>query len=34
MNFGNFSLITKNDAETIIKDPTIIYSFSGTLKIK
>ena len=34
MNFGNYSIITKKDAETIIKDPTIIYSFSGTLKNK
>ena len=34
MNFGNFSLITKKDAEIIIKDPTIIYNFSGTLKNK
>ena len=34
INFGNYSLITKKDAETIIKDPTIIYSFSGTLKNK
>ena len=32
INFGNFSLITKKDAETIIKDPTIIYCFQGTLK--
>ena len=34
INFGNYSLITKKDAETIVKDPTIIYSFSGTLKNK
>ena len=34
INFGNYSLITKKDAETIIKDPTIIYCFSGTLKNK
>ena len=34
MNFGNYSIITKKDAETIINDPTIIYSFSGTLKNK
>ncbi len=34
INFGNYSLITNNDAETIIKDPTIVYSFSGTLKNK
>ncbi len=34
INFGNYSLITKKDAEIIIKDPTIIYSFSGTLKNK
>ncbi len=34
INFGNYSLITNKDAETIIKDPTIIYSFSGTLKNK
>ena len=34
INFGNYSLITRKDAETIIKDPTIIYSFSGTLKNK
>ena len=27
-------MITRKDAETIIKDPTIIYSFSGTLKNK
>ena len=29
INFGNYSLITNNDADTIIKDPTIVYSFSG-----
>ncbi len=34
INFGNYSIITHKDAETIIKDPTIIYSFSGTLKNK
>ena len=34
INFGNFSLITKKDAQTIIKDPTIVNSFSGTLKNK
>tara|TARA_A100001015_G_scaffold285700_1_gene353549 strand:+ start:3963 stop:4835 length:873 start_codon:yes stop_codon:yes gene_type:complete len=34
INFGNYSLITNNDADTIIKDPTIVYSFSGTLKNK
>ncbi len=34
INFGNYSLITKKDAEIIIKDPTIVYSFSGTLKNK
>ncbi len=34
INFGNYSLITKNDAQTIIKDPTIVNSFSGTLKNK
>ncbi len=34
MNFGNYSIITKKDAETIIKDPTIVYNFSGTLKNK
>tara|TARA_B100000579_G_C22776316_1_gene826754 strand:- start:266 stop:1138 length:873 start_codon:yes stop_codon:yes gene_type:complete len=32
INFGNFSLITKKDAETIIKDPTIVYCFASTLK--
>ena len=32
MNFGNFSILTRNDAELIIKDPTIISNFSGTLK--
>ena len=32
INFGNFSIITKKDAETIIKDPTIIYCFASTLK--
>ena len=32
MNFGHYSLITKNDAETIIKEPTIIYCFASTLK--
>lgn len=34
MNFGNYSIITKKDAETIIKDPTIIYCFASTLKNK
>tara|TARA_B100001559_G_scaffold318745_1_gene326531 strand:+ start:1205 stop:2077 length:873 start_codon:yes stop_codon:yes gene_type:complete len=34
INFGNFSIITKKDAETIIKDPTIIYCFASTLKNK
>tara|TARA_A100000164_G_scaffold326777_1_gene312654 strand:+ start:383 stop:1255 length:873 start_codon:yes stop_codon:yes gene_type:complete len=34
MNFGNYSLITKKDAETIIQDPSIVYNFSGTLKNK
>ena len=34
INFGNYSLITKKDAQTIIKDPTIVNSFSGTLKNK
>ena len=34
INFGNFSIITKEDAETIIKDPTIIYCFASTLKNK
>ena len=34
MNFGNYSMITKKDAEIIINDPTIVYSFSGTLKNK
>ena len=34
INFGNFSLITKKDAEIIIKDPTIIYCFASTLKNK
>ena len=34
INFGNYSLITKKDAEIIIKDPTITYSYSGTLKNK
>ena len=34
INFGNFSLITKKDAEIIIKDPTIVYCISGTLKNK
>lgn len=32
MNFGNFSIMTRNDAELIIKDPTIISNYSGTLK--
>ncbi len=34
MNFGNFSIITRHDAEQIIKEPTIVYNFSGTLKNK
>ena len=34
MNFGHYSLITKNDSETIIKEPTIIYCFASTLKNK
>ena len=34
MNFGNYSLITKSDSETIIKEQTIIYCFSSTLKNK
>ena len=34
INFGNFSIITKEDAEKIIKDPTIIYCFASTLKNK
>ena len=34
INFGNYSLITKKDAEIIIKDPTIVNSFSGTFKNK
>ena len=32
MNFGNYSIITKKDAEKIISDPTIVFNFSGTLK--
>lgn len=32
MNFGNYSIITKKDAEIIIKDPTIVFNYSGTLK--
>ena len=32
MNFGNYSIITKKDAEKIINDPTIVYNYSGTLK--
>tara|TARA_Y100000768_G_scaffold288629_1_gene222803 strand:- start:432 stop:848 length:417 start_codon:yes stop_codon:yes gene_type:complete len=34
MNFGHYSLITKNDTETIIKEPTIVYCFTSTLKKK
>ena len=34
MNFGNYSLITKSDSETIIKEPTIVYCFASTLKNK
>ena len=34
MNFGNYSLITKSDSETIIKEQTIIYCFASTLKNK
>ncbi len=32
MNFGNFSILTRKDAEFIIKDPNITSNFSGTLK--
>ncbi len=32
MNFGNFSIITKKDAEIISSDPSIISNYSGTLK--
>ena len=32
MNFGNYSIITKKDAVTIINDPTIIYSFFWNFK--
>ncbi len=34
INFGNYSIITKKDAETIIQETTIVYNFSGTLKNK
>ena len=34
MNFGNYSLITKKDAQIIIKDPTIVNTFCATLKNK
>ncbi len=34
INFGNYSLINVKDAKTIINDPSIVYSFSGTLKNK
>ena len=34
MNFGNYSIITKQDSEIIIKDPSIVSNFSGTLKNK
>ena len=34
MNFGNFSIIPKRDAEMIIQEPTIISNYSGTLKNK
>ena len=34
MNFGNYSLITKKDAKTIIGDPTIVHCYAGTLKNK
>lgn len=34
INFGNYSLITLKDAKTIIDDPSIVNSFSGTLKNK
>ena len=34
MNFGNYSIITKSDAEIIIKEPSIVSNFSGTLKNK
>ena len=32
MNFGNFSIITKKDAEIICSDPSIVSNYSGTLK--
>ena len=32
MNFGNFSIITKEDADKISKDPTLNSNYSGTLK--
>ena len=34
MNFGNYSMITKKDAEIIIKDPTIMQIYQALLKIK
>ena len=34
MNFGNYSIITKQDSEIIIKEPSIVSNFSGTLKNK
>ena len=34
MNFGNYSIITRQDSEIIIKDPSIVSNFSGTLKNK
>ncbi len=32
INFGNYSILTKQDAEIIIQDPTITYCYCGTLK--
>ena len=32
MNFGNFNIITKKDAEIICSDPSIVSNYSGTLK--
>ncbi len=34
INFGNYSILTKEDAELIINDPTIINSIPGTIKNK
>ncbi len=34
INFGNYSILTKKDAELIISDPTIINSIPGTIKNK